>query len=254
LNNATVVIEETAKSVSIVGDSGNTSENPYYDVDISCEGDTNLVINNFNAEATTFFKNVIEFKGAKNTLNLRGTNTLTSTSEYSSKAIISAAYGTELEISGKGTLNAIPAKNNYGACIGGGNSGDIMDSGTINISDGIINVTTRGAGAAIGGGFGGIATNINISGGKVAAISDVSNYNSSATIGSGTAAENTNDLPSNIKITGGEVTAINCSDGAAIGDCSDGNTDYNIMILGGKVNAQSNSNSTLYAGSAILEQ
>ena len=251
LNNATVVIEETAKSVSIVGDSGNTSENPYYDVDISCEGDTNLVINNFNAEATTFFKNVIEFKGAKNTLNLRGTNTLTSTSEYSSKAIISAAYGTELEISGKGTLNAIPAKNNYGACIGGGNSGDIMDSGTINISDGIINVTTRGAGAAIGGGFGGIATNINISGGKVAAISDVSNYNSSATIGSGTAAENTNDLPSNIKITGGEVTAINCSDGAAIGDCSDGNTDYNIMILGGKVNAQSNSNSTLYAGSAI---
>ncbi|WP_346878248.1 S8 family serine peptidase [Clostridium sp. UBA7791] len=247
----TVVIKDTAKSVSIVGNNTNTNMNPYSGVDISCEGNVDLVINNFNTKVTSFFKNAIEFKGAKNTLTLKGDNTLTSVSEYSDRAIISAAYGTELEILGKGTLNVIASKNNYGACIGGGSSEKIMDSGTINISDGVINATTYGAGAAIGGGYGGIATNINISGGKVTAIADVKSYNGSATIGSGSGAENIDKLPGTIKVTGGEIKAINCSNGATIGDCSMGKTDYNILVSGGSLSAESNSKSTLTAGAAI---
>jgi LPXTG-motif cell wall-anchored protein len=251
LSGKTVVIKDTAKKVSIAGNNENTAINPYNNIDVNCEGNVDLTINNFNTNVTSFFKNAIEFKGTNNTLTLKGDNTLTSTANYSERAIISVDYGKELEILGKGTLNIKSAQSNYGSCIGGGSSAGIMDSGTINISDGVINVTTHGAGAAIGGGNSGIASNINISGGKVTAISDVKNYIGSAAIGSGSSAMNPNAISASIQVTGGEVIASNNGSGAAIGDCYGGSTDYNVLISGGYVNAQTTSTSSYSAGAAI---
>uniref|UniRef100_UPI003217438E S8 family serine peptidase n=1 Tax=Clostridium sp. TaxID=1506 RepID=UPI003217438E len=251
LSGKTVVIKDTAKKVSITGNNENTASNPYNNVDVNCEGNVDLAINNLNTNVTSFFKNAIEFKGTNNTLTLKGDNALTSTADYSERAIISVDYGKELEILGKGTLNIKSAQNNYGSCIGGGSSAGVMDSGTINISDGVINVATRGAGTAIGGGDSGIASNINISGGKVTAISDVKSYIGSAAIGSGASAKNPNAISASIQVTGGEVIASNNGSGAAIGDCYGGSTDYNILISGGYVNAQTTSTSSYSAGAAI---
>jgi subtilisin family serine protease/CRISPR/Cas system-associated protein Cas5 (RAMP superfamily) len=251
LSGKTVVIKDTARKVSITGNNENIASNPYNNVDVNCEDNVDLTINNFNTNVASFFKNAIEFKGANNTLTLKGENTLTSTADYSSRASISAAYGTTLEILGKGTLNIKSAQSNYGSCIGGGSSTGVMDSGTINISDGVINATTYGAGAAIGGADSGIASNINIIGGKVTAMAEVKSYVGSAAIGSGASAKNLNDISASIQVAGGEVIASNNGSGAAIGDCYEGNTNYNILISGGHVNAETTSTSSYSAGAAI---
>ena len=246
-----VTIENTASEVSIVGDSSKTVENPYKDVNIVCDGDVKLTINNFNTNIESFSKSAIQFDGAVNSLILKGENNFTSTSDYSDYAMINVLYGQELNILGKGKLNVISPKANYGACIGGENVTGKYDSGKINIIDGELSVVTKGTGAAIGGANSGIASEVNITGGVVNVEAKPNTYHGTAAIGSGSRANNQDKKPGNITISGGNVVATNLSAGAVIGDCAEGNTDYNILIDGGNVDAQSTCTNEYSGGAAI---
>lgn len=150
--------------------------------------------------------------------------------------------GAKLTIVGSGTLEVTadtyidPTTHtgySAGAAIGGMNSTERSkaDSGTIIIMSGTIMAEGDG-GAGIGGGAGGIASNITITGGTVVAKGKLR----SAAIGSGSGAQTTDNRTSeqNITITGGNVTAYSLTDAAAIGGgwhISGGN----ITITGGIV-------------------
>lgn len=154
---------DNAHNVRVIGDSSNTSSNPYNGLSFTSENDNlNLTVQNMKVTAKS--ASVITFKGEGNTLTLRDENSFTaSDNSYSSKALINVPEDSSLTVKGSGTLNLYLGAATYGAGIGA-NAGKI--SGTITIDSGKINGTSYGSGALIGGtGYG--AKKITINGGKL---------------------------------------------------------------------------------------
>ena len=129
--------------------------------------------------------------------------------------------------SAMGALEAEGETNNAG--IGGNESSDRGDCGTIEIYGGNITATGGSGAAGIGGGNGGIGTNISINGGKVTAQGGAN----AAGIGGGNGASQSDG---SININRGTVIAEGGVWGAGIGGGASGDAG-NISIQGGNVTA-----------------
>ena len=162
-----------------------------------------------------------EGKGNVN-LNVEGTNTVSSGSNYAGVEKANAGNLTIGSESGSGELTANGGE--YGAGIGGG---DAQSGNDITITGGEIIANGGGYGAGIGGGWYGNGSDITISGGEVTA----NGGRFAAGIGGGWSGNG-----SDITISGGEVTANGGEAGAGIGGgyLHSGN---DITISGGEVNA-----------------
>ncbi len=162
-----------------------------------------------------------EGKGDVN-LNVEGTNTVSSGSNYAGVEKANAGNLTIGSESGSGELTANGGE--YGAGIGGG---DAQSGNDITITGGEIIANGGGYGAGIGGGWYGNGSDITISGGEVTA----NGGRFAAGIGGGWSGNG-----SDITISGGEVTANGGEAGAGIGGgyLHSGN---DITISGGEVNA-----------------
>ena len=155
-------------------------------------------------------------------LNVEGTNTVSSGSNYAGVEKANAGNLTIGSESGSGELTANGGE--YGAGIGGG---DAQSGNDITITGGEIIANGGGYGAGIGGGWYGNGSDITISGGEVTA----NGGRFAAGIGGGWSGNG-----SDITISGGEVTANGGEAGAGIGGgyLHSGN---DITISGGEVNA-----------------
>ena len=162
-----------------------------------------------------------EGKGNVN-LNVEGTNTVSSGSNYAGVEKANAGNLTIGSESGSGELTANGGW--HGAGIGGGHYRDAND---ITITGGEVTANGGDGAAGIGGGYYSYGKDITISGGKVVA----NGSGSAAGIGGGHYGNG-----SNITISGGEVTATGGDYGAGIGGGYYGNGS-NITISGGEVTA-----------------
>jgi len=159
--------------------------------------------------------------GAKVTLTLVGTNTLTAGSKT---AGIQVTQGATLNIGGEGSLTAI----------GGDNiayTGGVTTSGNINITSGTVTAIGRfygagiggGSNAGIGGGYSGTSGNIVITGGTVTTRGD------SYSAGIGGSGEGSGG---NVTISGGVVTATSGSSAQGIGR-GNGSGDAGTLTMNG---------------------
>lgn len=167
------------------------------------------------------------------TVELNGTNTLTSDSRHAGLEIsgtgsvviqdeTSLVEGMLVGVADGGSLTASGGTNSAGI---GGEVGD--SASNITITGGTVTATGSNSAAGIGGGIGGSADNITITGGTVTANGGAN----AAGIGGGDGGS-----ASNITITGGNVTANGRAHGAGIGGGDDGDAS-NITITGGTVTA-----------------
>ena len=237
--NRNVLITDNAHNVRVIGDSSNTSSNPYNGLSFTSENDNlNLTVQNMKVTAKS--ASVITFKGEGNTLTLRDENSFTaSDNSYSSKALINVPEDSSLTVKGSGTLNLYLGAATYGAGIGA-NAGKI--SGTITIDSGKINGTSYGSGALIGGtGYG--AKKITINGGRLNL--DVpykdgwpSNLTAcGAAIGDGNTSYRDGTVA--IEINGGEINGSTAVNAAVIGTGHGSTTVATVTINGGKLNLKS---------------
>ena len=182
----------------------------------------NVTIKDANISASSG-KAAIKTGGEGNVnLNVEGTNTVSSGSNYAGVEKANAGNLTIGSESGSGELTANGGE--YGAGIGGG---DAQSGNDITITGGEIIANGGGYGAGIGGGWYGNGSDITISGGEVTA----NGGRFAAGIGGGWSGNG-----SDITISGGEVTANGGEAGAGIGGgyLHSGN---DITISGGEVNA-----------------
>ena len=182
----------------------------------------NVTIKDANISASSG-KAAIKTGGEGNVnLNVEGTNTVSSGSNYAGVEKANAGNLTIGSESGSGELTANDGE--YGAGIGGG---DAQSGNDITITGGEIIANGGGYGAGIGGGWYGNGSDITISGGEVTA----NGGRFAAGIGGGWSGNG-----SDITISGGEVTANGGEAGAGIGGgyLHSGN---DITISGGEVNA-----------------
>ena len=182
----------------------------------------NVTIKDANISASSG-KAAIKTGGKGNVnLNVEGTNTVSSGSNYAGVEKANAGNLTIGSESGSGELTANGGE--YGAGIGGG---DAQSGNDITITGGEIIANGGGYGAGIGGGWYGNGSDITISGGEVTA----NGGRFAAGIGGGWSGNG-----SDITISGGEVTANGGEAGAGIGGgyLHSGN---DITISGGEVNA-----------------
>ncbi len=217
----------------------NTTNTTFTNTQIDCIGaNTNLTINGVKID--NWYNNntcALAFSGTGNTLTLTGSSTLKS---GWNEPGIRVESGTELEISGSGSVEA--RGGYYGAGIGGGS---LEDSGIITISGGTVTAYGGDIAAGIGGGSRGDCSEINISGGVVNAYNVCIDNDSGAAIGGGRLGSG-----GKITITGGTITADSSRStiympGAGIG-CGVYGRGAEILITGGTVNA-----SCSYKGAAI---
>ena len=234
--NREVTITDNAHNVTLVGNTANTKENPYEGLSFVSENtDLNLTIENLNVNADSS-KPVISFKGTGNTLVLSGENTLSNAS-YSARALILVPQDGDVTVKGSGTLNLQLAAGSYGAGIGGNTS---APAGTITIDGGVINGTSYGAGALIGGaGSSNGGATVVVNGGTL----DLnlllnSGYNNSAScgagIGGGSFASSSNAQVS-VTINGGTITGRTDIGASVIGTGYGSSVRPNITINGGKI-------------------
>ena len=234
--NREVTITDNAHNVTLVGNTANTKENPYEGLSFVSENtDLNLTIENLNVNADSS-KPVISFKGTGNTLVLSGENTL-SNAIYSAKALILVPQDGDVTVKGSGTLNLQLVAGSYGAGIGGSTS---APAGTITIDGGVINGTSYGAGALIGGaGSSNGGATVVVNGGTL----DLnlllnSGYNNSAScgagIGGGSFASSSNAQVS-VTINGGTITGRTDIGASVIGTGYGSSVRPNITINGGKI-------------------
>ena len=157
------------------------------------------------------------------TIILSGTNTVNGFyKDYPGVFVPSGSTLSTLTIQGTGVLNA--SSNGYGAGIGGGNQ---INCGNIVIKSGTINATGGGWAAGIGSSDTGECGDITINGGIVTATGG--EYADGIGIGRGSG------KCGNITINGGSVTARGGSNGAGIGGWSNGSSRTTITITGGNV-------------------
>ncbi len=182
----------------------------------------NVTIKDANISASSG-KAAIKTGGDGNVnLNVEGTNTVSSGSNYAGVEKANAGNLTIGSESGSGELTANGGW--HGAGIGGGHYRDAND---ITITGGEVTANGGDGAAGIGGGYYSYGKDITISGGKVVA----NGSGSAAGIGGGHYGNG-----SNITISGGEVTATGGDYGAGIGGGYYGNGS-NITISGGEVTA-----------------
>ena len=182
----------------------------------------NVTIKDANISASSG-KAAIKTGGEGNVnLNVEGTNTVSSGSNYAGVEKANAGNLTIGSESGSGELTANGGW--HGAGIGGGHYRDAND---ITITGGEVTANGGDGAAGIGGGYYSYGKDITISGGKVVA----NGSGSAAGIGGGHYGNG-----SNITISGGEVTATGGDYGAGIGGGYYGNGS-NITISGGEVTA-----------------
>ena len=163
----------------------------------------NVTIKDANISASSG-KAAIKTGGEGNVnLNVEGTNTVSSGSNYAGVEKANAGNLTIGSESGSGELTANGGE--YGAGIGGG---DAQSGNDITITGGEIIANGGGYGAGIGGGWSGNGSDITISGGEVTA----NGGEAGAGIGGGYL-HSGND----ITISGGEVNATGGTTGAGIG-------------------------------------
>ena len=163
----------------------------------------NVTIKDANISASSG-KAAIKTGGEGNVnLNVEGTNTVSSGSNYAGVEKANAGNLTIGSESGSGELTANGGE--YGAGIGGG---DAQSGNDITITGGEIIANGGGYGAGIGGGWYGNGSDITISGGEVTA----NGGEAGAGIGGGYL-HSGND----ITISGGEVNATGGTTGAGIG-------------------------------------
>ena len=244
--NGNIVITDDAHNVRLVGSSANTVDNPYKGLSLTSENENlNLTISALNVQASGG-KPVIQFKGAGNTLNLAGSNTIESASNsYYSKALINVPEDSELTVNGGGTLNMLLEYSTYGAGIGG-NAGQI--AGEITIDGGTFNGTSYGTGALIGGGANAGVTKVTVNGGTLNL--NIPYYSNGfftnltgcgAGIGSGDTASKG---PISIEINGGVINGTTEVNSALIGSGYATTIRPNIVINGGKLDLHSAANSS----------
>ena len=198
---------QTSNTITIKADAGTTANVTIKDAHISASSG----------------KAAIKTGGEGNVnLNVEGTNTVSSGSNYAGVEKANAGNLTIGSESGSGELTANGGE--YGAGIGGG---DAQSGNDITITGGEIIANGGGYGAGIGGGWYGNGSDITISGGEVTA----NGGRFAAGIGGGWSGNG-----SDITISGGEVTANGGEAGAGIGGgyLHSGN---DITISGGEVNA-----------------
>ena len=235
--NREVTITDNAHNVTLVGNTANTKENPYEGLSFVSENtDLNLTIENLNVNADSS-KPVISFKGTGNTLVLSGENTLSNAS-YSAKALILVPQDGDVTVKGSGTLNLQLAAGSYGAGIGGNTS---APAGTITIDGGVINGTSYGAGALIGGaGSSNGGATVVVNGGtldlNLLLNSGYPNNSTScgAGIGGGYSASSSNAQVS-VTINGGTITGRTDIGASVIGTGYGSSVRPNITINGGKI-------------------
>ncbi len=235
--NREVTITDNAHNVTLVGNTANTKENPYEGLSFVSENtDLNLTIENLNVNADSS-KPVISFKGTGNTLVLSGENTL-SNAIYSAKALILVPQDGDVTVKGSGTLNLQLAAGSYGAGIGGNTS---APAGTITIDGGVINGTSYGAGALIGGaGSSNGGATVVVNGGtldlNLLLNSGYPNNSTScgAGIGGGYSASSSNAQVS-VTINGGTITGRTDIGASVIGTGYGSSIRPNITINGGKI-------------------
>ena len=235
--NREVTITDNAHNVTLVGNTANTKENPYEGLSFVSENtDLNLTIENLNVNAESS-KPVISFKGTGNTLVLSGENTLSNAS-YSAKALILVPQDGDVTVKGSGTLNLQLAAGSYGAGIGGNTS---APAGTITIDGGVINGTSYGAGALIGGaGSSNGGATVVVNGGTLdlnLLLNSGSPNNSTscgAGIGGGYSASSSNAQVS-VTINGGTITGQTDIGASVIGTGYGSSVRPNITINGGKI-------------------
>ena len=235
--NREVTITDNAHNVTLVGNTANTKENPYEGLSFVSENtDLNLTIENLNVNADSS-KPVISFKGTGNTLVLSEENTLSNAS-YSAKALILVPQDGDVTVKGSGTLNLQLAAGSYGAGIGGNTS---APAGTITIDGGVINGTSYGAGALIGGaGSSNGGATVVVNGGtldlNLLLNSGYPNNSTScgAGIGGGSFASSSNAQVS-VTINGGTITGQTDIGASVIGTGYGSSIRPNITINGGKI-------------------
>ena len=217
-NNSSITIK-SGVSATIT----NTSSTAYTGIHIECEEGVTLTIDALNIDDSRVSNESlwcpVSFTGSGNKLIVSGTNTLTACS----KPGVKVNSGTELEISGSGSLTVTGSA----AAIGGE-----ADAGTITI-DGDMTIVANGgwSAAAIGGGYGGDGGTINIKNGTVKA----NGGSFGAGIGGGQ-----NAGGGTVTISGGTVTATGGLNAAGIGEGlnNDGGTGGGVVyISGGTVKA-----------------
>ena len=191
-------------------------------IDAGAGTTANVTIKDANISASSG-KAAIKTGGEGNVnLNVEGTNTVSSGSNYAGVEKANAGNLTIGSESGSGELTANGGW--HGAGIGGGHYRDAND---ITITGGEVTANGGDGAAGIGGGYYSYGKDITISGGKVVA----NGSGSAAGIGGGHYGNG-----SNITISGGEVTATGGDYGAGIGGGYYGNGS-NITISGGEVTA-----------------
>ena len=205
----------------IITSNGNETKNTIT-IDAGAGTTANVTIKDANISAPSG-KAAIKTGGEGNVnLNVEGTNTVSSGSNYAGVEKANAGNLTIGSENGEGKLTANGGE--YGAGIGGG---DAQSGNDITITGGEIIANGGGYGAGIGGGWYGNGSDITISGGEVTA----NGGRFAAGIGGGWSGNG-----SDITISGGEVTANGGEAGAGIGGgyLHSGN---DITISGGEVNA-----------------
>lgn len=227
LNNEIILADEdnyfiigstNQNSVKILGNSSNTY---------------NIYINDLTIDVRTISNlsafNIIE--GANVNLNLLGVNSFESGDQCA--GLQKSSKDGYLTINGTGALTA--KGNTHSAGIGGGSASSVASCTNIVINNGTITACSGNLGSGIGAGHAGSAVvdNIQINGGTVFA------EGSDAAIGTGRKGTSV----SNIKITGGKVTARSWWEGNAIG----GHDLSNVEITGGTLEAYTYANSSLPA-------
>ena len=200
---------------------GNETKNTIT-IDAGAGTTANVTIKDANISAPSG-KAAIKTGGEGNVnLNVEGTNTVSSGSNYAGVEKANAGNLTIGSESGSGELTANGGW--HGAGIGGGHYRDAND---ITITGGEVTANGGDGAAGIGGGYYSYGKDITISGGKVVA----NGSGSAAGIGGGHYGNG-----SNITISGGEVTATGGDYAAGIGGGYYGNGS-NITISGGEVTA-----------------
>lgn len=174
--------------------------------------------------------------GGNVNLNVELDNTLQSGNGH---AGVEKGNGGNLTIgseSGSGQLVAVGGHGGAGIGSGDGRTTGIHDVGNITITGGDIFAIGNGGGAGIGGGWESDATDITITGGNVTAEArqEGPQYVGGAGIGGGGFQNSNAGGGSNIKITGGRVTAVGGNSAAGIGG-SMGSNGENIAISDAEV-------------------
>lgn len=211
-NNSTITIA-TTQPVTLTGDPGAT----YTNLQIACSAaGVDLTIDNTHInDIATGNACALLFTGAGNKLKLANDSVLISGANMPGICVES---GTELTISGAGSVVAFGG--NDGAGIGGGGG---KTAGSITISGGTVTGSGGDSGPGIGSGYATGGGTITITGGSVVAYG-------------GDIAAGINSYQATVNITGGTVTVHGGIRGAGIGgqhNCSGGT----VNISGGTVTA-----------------